>query len=47
VRFETAPDLVAGVELTANGQKVAWSIADYLASMDKSVGELLKSGSKN
>jgi len=47
VRFETAPDLVAGVELTANGQKVAWSIADYLASMDKSVGELLNSGSKN
>jgi F-type H+-transporting ATPase subunit b len=23
VRFETAPDLVSGIELTANGQKVA------------------------
>ena len=44
VRFETAPDLVAGIELTANGQKVAWSIADYLASMEKGVGELLKAG---
>jgi F-type H+-transporting ATPase subunit b len=42
VRFETAPDLVSGIELTANGQKVAWSIADYLASLEKSVDELLK-----
>jgi F-type H+-transporting ATPase subunit b len=42
VRFETAPDLVSGIELSANGQKVAWSIADYLASLEKGVGELLK-----
>ena len=41
VRFETAPDLVSGIELTANGQKVAWSIADYLASLETGVGELL------
>ncbi len=41
VRFETAPDLVSGIELAAHGQKVAWSIADYLASLEKSVGELL------
>jgi hypothetical protein len=42
VRFETAPDLVSGIELSSNGQKVAWSIADYLASLEKGVGELLK-----
>ena len=42
VRFETAPDLVSGIELTTNGQKIAWSIADYLVSLEKSVGELLK-----
>ena len=42
VRFETAPDLISGVELTANGQKMGWSIADYLTSMEKGVGELLK-----
>src|ERR1035438_10076543 len=42
VRFETAPDLVSGIELTTNGQKVAWSIGDYLASLEKGVGELLK-----
>ncbi len=42
VRFETAPDVISGIELTTNGQKVAWSIADYLASLEKSVGELLE-----
>jgi F-type H+-transporting ATPase subunit b len=41
IRFETAPDVVSGIELTANGQKVAWSIADYLASLEKGVGDLL------
>jgi F-type H+-transporting ATPase subunit b len=41
VRFETAPDLVSGIELTTNGHKVAWSIADYLASLEQGVGELL------
>jgi len=46
VRFETAPDMISGIELTANGRKVAWSIADYLASLEKSVGELLKEQSK-
>ena len=29
VRFETAPDVVGGIELSAHGQKVAWSISDY------------------
>lgn len=42
LRFETAPDLVSGIELTTNGQKLAWSIADYLSSVEKGVGELLK-----
>lgn len=46
VRFETAPDLISGIELTTNGIKVAWSIADYLASLEKKVGELLKEKDK-
>jgi len=46
IRFETAPDLVSGIELTANGQKVGWSIADYLASLEKGVGDLLKEQDK-
>ena len=47
VRFETAPDVISGIELTANGRKVAWSIADYLTSLEKSVGELLKEKDKS
>jgi len=46
VRFETAPDLVSGIELITNGQKVGWSIADYLGSLEKGVGELLKEKDK-
>jgi F-type H+-transporting ATPase subunit b len=42
VRYETSPDLVSGIELTTNGQKLAWSITDYLTSLEKSVGELLQ-----
>ena len=41
VRFETAPGIVGGIEFSTNGQKVAWSIADYLTSLEKSVGDLL------
>ncbi len=42
VRFEIAPDLICGIELSTNGQKVAWSIADYLSSLEKGVDEFLK-----
>lgn len=42
VQFETAPELVSGIELSTDGQKMAWSIADYLGTLEKSVGELLQ-----
>ena len=41
VQFETAPELVSGIELSTGGHKIAWSIADYLSTLEKSVGELL------
>ena len=47
VQFETAPELVSGIELSTNGQKVAWSIADYLATLEKSAGELLHQDAKH
>jgi F-type H+-transporting ATPase subunit b len=46
VEFETAPEVVSGVELSTGGQKVAWSIADYLATLQKSVGELLQENTR-
>ena len=42
LRFETAPELVSGIELVADGQKLAWSISDYLKTLEKGVGDLLK-----
>ena len=46
VQFETAPELVSGIEVSTNGQKIAWSIADYLATLEKSAGELLHQDAK-
>jgi len=42
IQFETAPEQISGIELISNGHKLAWSIADYLATMEKSVAELLQ-----
>jgi F-type H+-transporting ATPase subunit b len=42
IRFETAPNLISGIELVSNGQKVAWSIADYLEALKNGVDEILK-----
>jgi F-type H+-transporting ATPase subunit b len=47
VSFQTAPDLVSGIELTAGGRKIAWSIEDYLKSLDKSVRALLEAPAKS
>lgn len=46
LHFETAPDLVSGIELKSNGQKVAWSIADYLTSLETGVQEILNKNTK-
>jgi F-type H+-transporting ATPase subunit b len=42
VRFETTPELISGIEFSTNGQKISWSIADYLGSLERSVTELLR-----
>jgi F-type H+-transporting ATPase subunit b len=42
IRFAMRPDLISGVELIMNGYKLAWNVADYLASLEKAIGEVLK-----
>ena len=42
VQFEVVPGLVSGIELVVEGRKVAWSISDYMISLEKDVNELLK-----
>jgi F-type H+-transporting ATPase subunit b len=39
--FETDPALIGGIELTVGGQKLAWSISDYLSSLKTSVDAVL------
>ena len=41
ITFKTAPDLIGGIELSANGQKVVWSIDGYLTAMEKGVNDVL------
>ena len=41
-QFKTAPELISGIELTSNGYKLAWSISEYLNSLQKSISETLK-----
>jgi F-type H+-transporting ATPase subunit b len=40
VNFATSPDLVCGVELTVDGVKLAWSVADYLSTLARDVAVL-------
>jgi len=41
LRYEVAADVIGGIELSAHGQKFAWSIADYLDSLERAVNDLL------
>ena len=40
LRFESRPELVCGIELSANGQLVAWNVDDYLQSLKKEIGRI-------
>jgi F-type H+-transporting ATPase subunit b len=46
VQFAIVPDLVSGIEISSNGEKIAWSISDYLVSLGKSVDSLLQTKNK-
>lgn len=35
--FKTEPELIGGIELTANGYKLSWSISAYLSSLKNSM----------
>lgn len=42
VRFETATDLVCGIELQAAGRKLAWSVGDYLEGLQSGIERILE-----
>jgi len=41
LRFETAADAVCGIELSVGGQKLAWTIDEYLRDLEQAVAALL------
>lgn len=42
VQFETAPELGFGVELETPGRKLAWSLEQYLGSLEDALAEAIK-----
>lgn len=40
-RFDVASDKISGIELNVHGYKIAWSVADYLNSLENHLAELL------
>ena len=45
VHVEAAPDVLGGVEVRAGGLKIAWTLDDYVASVEDAVGETFGDGS--
>ena len=45
IAFETKPELIGGMELISNGQKIAWSISDYLGDLAAGLDKLVQSKS--
>ncbi len=41
-RFNTAPDLICGIELKANGHKIAWSLESYLDNLAENLARALQ-----
>lgn len=42
LEFSVNPQLISGIELMVGGQKLAWSVADYLATLEETVANSLK-----
>jgi len=45
-QFKTTPELISGIELTSSGYKLAWSISEYINSLQKSIFETMKEDPK-
>lgn len=42
LQFDTATPLISGIKMSFKGQQISWNIDQYLASLEKSVEELLQ-----
>lgn len=46
IHYETAEDVLSGVELRAHGHKLAWSLGDYLETMEEGFAHALMEEAK-
>jgi len=42
IRFERAPDIIAGIEVLVHGHKVSWSVGDYLMALEEAFQQALR-----
>lgn len=48
IKYEVKPELVSGIELSANGKRMAWNISGYLDSLSESLDDIVRAAvSKN
>jgi len=47
INFETDPDVVSGIELYFDGQKLAWSIAQYIDSLEQHFQQLVRESAQH
>jgi F-type H+-transporting ATPase subunit b len=45
LHFETSSNIIGGIELNSGGQRLSWTITDYLKDLEGRVAALLKAGS--
>lgn len=45
IQFVVVPELIGGIELMANGQKISWNIADYLSSLEQLINKVVHQNS--
>jgi F-type H+-transporting ATPase subunit b len=42
VEYHTSPDMILGIEVRSRGHKVAWSVEEYLASVESHISRFLE-----
>jgi F-type H+-transporting ATPase subunit b len=45
LRFDTSAQVIGGIELSANGWRLPWNIADLLTALEKNIGQQLRAPS--
>jgi F-type H+-transporting ATPase subunit b len=46
IQFEIAPNLVSGIELTVDGNRISWDLGDYLGEMEETIKRSADEGVK-